>query len=239
MIRIVIGTESSQLIPQKVLEYSIRAHTQQPLEVHVIKQDVARVGGTNFGFVRFVIPSYFNFQGRAIYMDADQLVFSDVLDLWDSLDDQHAIALVQKAEGTFNGKPVLEGNQTSVMVLNCEKLHDWKPESIFSNVIPNRQTPNSGQILYRDFMMLKWLNSENLHSLPATWNHFNIVKDDTRLVHFSHVRSQPWRQKNHPLIGLWRSWLRRAIKDKAVTRIQLAREILRGHIHPLFLRELF
>jgi len=238
MIRIVIGTEDSQLIPQKVLEYSIRAHTKQPVEFHVLKQDISRIGGTNFGFVRFMIPSHFNFQGRAIYMDADQLVLGDVAELWESLNQAHDIALVQNAEGSFNNQPVSKGNQTSVMVMNCERLQEWALEKLFTNIIPNRQTPQPGQILYRDFMMLKWFEPGRLQALDPRWNHFNIVKTDTRLVHFSHVRSQPWKQPHHPLTPLWRSWLRQAVKDGAVKRSELAAEIFKGHLLLNFLKDL-
>ena len=239
MVRVIIGTEDNQLIPQKVLEYSIRKHTRSPVEVRAVKQSQTRVGGTNFGFVRFLVPQLCGYEGRAIYLDADQLVFTDIEELFRSLDGWHSVALVQDPEGSFGDKQVVKDNQSSVMVLDCEKLTSWDPRTLFERVVPNRAEPGPGQIRYREFMMLKWMDRAELQPLDSRWNHFNIVRDDTKLVHFSHVRSQPWKVVSHPLCALWRRWLREAMRGRFVRRTELLREVLKGHMHLSFLREVF
>jgi len=230
-----IGTEDDQLIPQKVLEYSIYKSSKQPVHVRSVKQDVERVGGTNFGFVRFCVPKLNNFQDKAIYLDADQLVFTDINELADLLDDDHSIALVTKPKGTFGNKPVGQHNQTSVMVLDCAKLYDWNPNTMFNKVVPNRSQLESEEIHYRDFMMLNWFDQSKIQSIDPRWNHFNIVEPDSKLTHFSYVRSQPWRNPSHPLTAFWGKWLRESMKSGAVGRIELLKEIWRGAIHKHFL----
>jgi lipopolysaccharide biosynthesis glycosyltransferase len=230
-----IGTEDDQLIPQKVLEYSIKKNAKTPVEVRAVKQELERVGGTNFGFVRFLVPSFNNYQGKAIYLDADQLVFSDINELASALDMEHAIGLVNNPKGTFGGKVVGQHNQTSVMVLNCSMLKDWNPNSIFKHVVPNRSQLKKGQIHYRDFMMLSWFNQKKIKPIDPRWNHFNIVEPDTKLTHFSYVRAQPWKNPSHPLTKFWGQWLRKAIRAGAVTRLELMREIMRGAIHKHFI----
>lgn len=234
-----IGTEDDQMIPQKVLEYSIHKNARRPVKVRAVKQQIERVGGTNFGFVRFFVPQMNDYQGKAIYLDADQLVFTDINELADLLDDQHSIALVNQPKGTFGAKPVGQHNQTSVMALDCAKLHDWDPNTMFLHVVPNRAELAPGQIHYRDFMMLTWFDQSKIQPIDPRWNHFNIVEPDSKLTHFSYVRSQPWKNPSHPLTEFWGKWLKEAIHAGAVGRIELLKEILRGAIHRRFLAYLF
>lgn len=234
-----IGTEDAQLIPQKVLEYSIHKNAKKPVQVRAVKQELERVGGTNFGFVRFLVPEYNGYQGKAIYLDADQLVFTDINELADLLDENHAIALVNQPKGTFGNKPVGQHNQTSVMVLNCDQLKSWDPKTMFSSVVPNRAELKEDQIHYRDFMMLTWFDESKIQAIDPRWNHFNIVEPDSKLTHFSYVRSQPWKNPSHPLTKFWGNWLREAVRAGAVGRIELIKEVLNGAIHKKFLTYLF
>lgn len=229
-----IGTEDDQLIPQKVLEYSILKSAKKPVQIKPIKQQVARVGGTNFGFVRFLVPQLNDYRDKAVYLDADQLVFTDINELADLLDDEHSIALVNEPKGTFGAKSVGQHNQTSVMVMDCAKLRDWDPDTMFNNVVPNRAPLASGQIHYRDFMMLSWFDERKIRSIDPRWNHFNIVEPDSKLTHFSYVRSQPWRNPSHPLTTFWGAWLKEAMRVGAVRRLDLWKEIWRGAIHKRF-----
>lgn len=233
-LNVYIGTENDQLIPQKVLEYSIRKNAKCPVQIRAVKQDFERIGGTNFGFVRFLIPKLNNYHGRAIYLDADQLVFADINELSDLLDSKHAIALVNQPKGTFGNKSVGQHNQTSVMVMDCAKLQDWDPDTMFQNVVNNRAQLVEGQIHYREFMMLSWVDQSKIQSIDPSWNHFNIVEPDSKITHFSHVRSQPWKNPSHPLTEFWGKWLRDAIRAGAVGRVELLKEIWRGAVHRYF-----
>jgi hypothetical protein len=233
----VIGTEASQLVPERVLEHSIRAHTRAALEILPRRQSEPRRGGTRFGFVRFGVPALCGYRGRAIYLDADQLVLADVQELADSLDAEHAVALVQQPEGSFAGLPVEPRNETSVMVLDCGKLAHWDPERLFACVVPNGAPLRAGEIHYRDFMRLQWLDPALIQPLDPRWNHYNLLRDDTKLVHFSHVRGQPWKSRGHPLAGLWEHWLREALAAGALGRGALWRGVLRGDLHPRLLRQ--
>ena len=235
MIRIVIGTQANQYVPQRVLEYSIRKHTSAEVEIFPTRQSAQRVGGTRFGFVRFCIPSMFDYEGRAIYMDADQVVLADVEELFESLDGDHAVALVQGPEGFFAGRPVKPRNETSVMVLDCEKLKQWDPDQLFENVVPNGARLGPGQIRYKDFVRLEWLDPAMLQTLDPRWNHYNVVQRDSKLVHFSHVREQPWRRPSHPLTGFWEGWLAEAIDAGFLSRGDILREIAQLHLHRRFL----
>jgi len=179
------------------------------------------------------------YEGKAVYLDADQLVFSDINDMLNELDENHTIGLVNNAVGTFGNKPVGQVNQTSVMIMDCAKLKSWNPETMFDHVVPNRSALEEGQIHYRDFMKLDWFDQAEIQSIDNRWNHFNIVEDDSKLTHFSYVREQPWKNPSHPLAKFWGEWLREAIRANAVSRRELLSEIWRGSVHKRFVSYLF
>jgi len=89
-IRVFVGADRSQLLAVKVLEHSIRRHTLRKVEVHPMvdlpvrsPQDPLNWQRTGFSFSRFCIPELAGYQGKALYLDADMLVFEDIASLWD------------------------------------------------------------------------------------------------------------------------------------------------------------
>ena len=234
-LKIFIGTEPNQYVPQQVLIYSIKEKLSRPADIRPTRQKDGRVGGTNFGFVRFNVPQLANYNGKAVYMDADQIVLDDMAKLFDALDDSHDIALVQNAQGSYNKKELTRANQTSVMVLNCDRLKDWNPKTMFDGVVANREEPKAGQIRYKNFMQLEHLDQSRIQELDPAWNHYNQEFPNSKLIHFSHVRSQPWKNPAHALTPMWTQWLKRAMKAGYLSRARLLWEIIRGHVHTSFL----
>ena len=238
--KIYIGTEPSQFIAQRVLEYSIRKYSENKnLKIEFITQAEKRVGGTNFGFARFSVPERSNFEGLSLYLDADQIVFDDISKLFNLLPTKKSIGVVVEPEGYFNKKRKLEGIQTSVMILNNKYLKNWKTKSIFTNVVKNGDVKKKNEIYYKDFMKLKWVENKNIQPLPPEWNHFNIINKKTKLVHFSHVRTQPWKMPSHPLAKVWTKFLREAIDAKFIQKKDIFFEIIKGHINIKFIRYVF
>ena len=89
-IRVFVGVDRSQLLAVPVLEYSIKRHTTAKVEVVPMldlpvpkPQDPRNGQRTGFSFSRFCIPKLAGYRGKAIYMDADMLVFRDIRELWD------------------------------------------------------------------------------------------------------------------------------------------------------------
>ena len=236
MLQIVIGTQPNQYIAERVLEHSIRKNASREVEIHCVKQDRTSPGGTSFGFVRFLVPQLCDFRGVALYFDADQVVLGDVHELAAELHEPFAVGLVRKIEGTFAGASVEERNETSVMVLDCALLHAWDPEKLFDPVVPNGAPLAPGQIHYRDFMRLAWFDSSLIQEIDPRWNHYNMVRDDTKLVHFSHVREQPWKSPRHPLTRYWDGWLADAIGAGYVTKTDIISAVMKLQIHPYFLK---
>lgn len=240
VIRVSIGSEPSQRIAAKVLKASILRRTSHAVSFSESwepeagwsksMEGVPRLkNGTGFNTWRWLVPAHYGWRGRAIYLDADQVVLADIAELWNALDSDHAFAAVTNAVGIFGKKKTPEPNtvQTSVMVLDCERC-DWRAANMIHDVA-------NGRMKYKDFMQARWFDRSRIQSLPPEWNHFGLVTPTTKLLHWSHVKSQPYRNPDHPTAGIFRNELAAAIRMSLVTAGEVKSEIKRGHLHKSYM----
>ena len=90
MIRVFIGYDPNETVAYHVLVNSIMEHTNHPISITplVLKQlplnrNRTEFQSTEFSFSRFLVPYLCNYEGRAIFMDCDMVVKSDIAELWD------------------------------------------------------------------------------------------------------------------------------------------------------------
>lgn len=102
-VKIFVGCDPNDcdLEQMMVLEYSLRKHSSQPLEIHWMQlsrnsdsfwhsapetQQGWRSDHwtTPFSGFRWSIPAFCNFAGKAIYMDADVIALCDIAELWNT-----------------------------------------------------------------------------------------------------------------------------------------------------------
>lgn len=243
-IRVSIGSEPLQRVPAKVLRHSILSRTQRPVEFleswddkrgwHPLMERAPRLkNGTGFNTWRWLTPQYYG-TGKAIYLDSDQCVLADISDLWDSLPESKTIAAVCNAVGVFGPKKIPEPGkvQTSVMVMDCAALKERARIALAA-------AHQNGKLKYKDLMQATWLPRDEVHELPPWWNMFGICPEGTKLIHYSHVSSQPWRENvRHPAAEVWWRELRAAVEAEYVTTAEVAQEVERGHIAPVYLKRL-
>lgn len=236
-LRIFCGTEPKTYIAQKVLEHSIKMHTaQEVVFIPMIgKQwEYPTEGikvGTGFSLRRWMIPAACNFEGRAVYMDADQLVFGDVSELVAEADRRFQILPTDPAilctEAFDKYSPKMPVPQTSVMVMDCAALK-WFSESKLEYILDFlRKNPGPGP--YGDLMHAKWL-SGRIGALPNSWNHLNVYNAQTRLLHYTKEPEQPWYKPDHPLAHHWETALKAAIADGFVTDNDLKEALARWNV---------
>ena len=242
VIRISIGTEPSQYVASQVLRSSILRRTNRPVVFteswtpeggwHPLFNAAPAVRkGTKFSTWRWLVPAVYQHAGRAIYLDADQVVLGDIGELWDLLPAGKSIAMVRNAVGIF-GKKTPEPNhwQTSVMVMDCGRC-EWDTDALFNGV-------NEGLQQYRDLMQATWMASDDLHEIDPAWNHFGICTPETKLLHYSHVSSQPWKNPAHQTVDVWWREFREALNSKHVTMGDVEHAAHEGHLHKKFLKRL-
>jgi hypothetical protein len=213
-IRIFIGTESKTELARKVLEFSIRRRTAAAVEfIPMIGPDweYSRKGikvGTGFSLRRWMIPGFCAWKGRAIYLDADQLVLSDINDLWvkPSWGATPGGTVWCTAQPDRHNKTAVW--QTSVMAIDCVAARGWKgwELSTLLDYLRRHGTTTAYNAVMRGQL------AGPLTPIPDCWNHLDrCVPGETKLLHYTNMRYQPWYNPKHPLADLWKQELRLAI----------------------------
>ena len=198
MINIFIGYDSKEKVAYNVLSHSIIQNSTKPVAITPIalnhlKDDFVRernaLSSTEFSFSRFMISHLMNYQGWALFMDCDMLMFEDVSELWRMRDDSKAIQVckhdyVPKEKTKFLGQTQTaypKKNWSSFMLMNCKKCSSLTPDYV------NRA---SGLELHQ----FKWLEGDHLiGDLPLEWNWLvgeYEHKDDVKNVHYT--KGGPW-----------------------------------------------
>jgi Glycosyl transferase family 8 len=227
-IRVFVGTDKSQMLAANVLEYSIKKHGSMSVNVVTmcdlpvpLPTDPKNHPRTGFSFARFLIPSLCGYQGRAIYLDADMLVLSDIAKLWELPMNGADIACAEQPGE--NGRV----RQYSVMLMNCSKL-DWNIEDIVKGFDQGRY--DYGKLMY-DFCIVP--PDRIAPILPYEWNSLEFYeRGKTCLIHYTDMPTQPWVSCNNQHDAVWYQYLREAIREGFIEKALLYREVEHGYVRP-------
>lgn len=123
MIRVFVGccADGSDAESRAVLEYSLRAHASEPIDLTWLMADKSwstRSWSTPFSGLRWAVPALAGFKGRAIYLDSDMIVQADIAELWAQPIPPGAFALV-----TGVGRK----QRSCVMLLDCAEARRRLP----------------------------------------------------------------------------------------------------------------
>jgi lipopolysaccharide biosynthesis glycosyltransferase len=243
MIDIFVGTDRSQLLAVSVLEHSIKRHTDRPVRVSPLIDlnlpepiDVRQGSRTNFSFARFAIPELAGYAGRALYLDADMLVFRDIGELWDIPVDGATVVIQEElpdhaATPRKQGAPEKRIKQCSVMLIDCARAR-WRVGEIVAG-LDGRYTYE--ELMY-DFCILP--ESEIRYGVPFAWNSLEHYDEDTRLIHYTDMDTQPWVSPMNRFGPLWIAEARLMLETGALGWTDLQTEIDLGHFRPSLAQEL-
>jgi glycosyltransferase involved in cell wall biosynthesis len=243
-IRVYVGTDRSQLLAVPVLEHSIKRHTTAKVEVIPmldlpvpVPKDPRNGQRTGFSFSRFCIPMLAGYQGKAIYMDADMLVFRDISELWNIPFDGAKVVIQQevKYEDVTTrkvGAPKQRKKQCAVMLLDCDQL-DWDIEDIVAGM--DRGEYDYEQLMH-DLCILD--ESEVKYGVPFEWNSLEHWDSETRLIHYTDVSTQPWTECGNKFGYLWFDEVRLMLAERKLTEADIQNEIDLGYFRPSLLRDI-
>jgi lipopolysaccharide biosynthesis glycosyltransferase len=243
-LRIYVGADRSQALAVSVLEHSIKRHTK--IEVEVIPMidlavpqpsDPRNWQRTGFSFSRFCIPELAGFNGRAIYMDADMLVFKDIQALWD-IQMEGRYVLVQESVKhtetslTKENAPTNRKKQCAVMVLDCSSLA-WNVREIVSGL-------DNGQYSYPQLMDELCIVSESKvgYSVPFEWNSLEHLDSTTCLLHYTDMGTQPWVYVGNSNGEVWFEEVRQMLKKKKLSMLSIEEEVQLGFFRPSLIWEI-
>jgi hypothetical protein len=136
----------------------------------------------SFTPLRFQPPQQMHWQGRAVLMDPDIFAVGDINELLDR--DMQGAAVMGRHRSDKPEKS--ERLATSVMLMDCERLQHWQPELEFRQLF-------TGERDYKEWIVLGYESPQNIGWLEPWWNDFDHLDENTRLLHNTKRRTQPWK----------------------------------------------
>ena len=136
----------------------------------------------SFTPLRFAVPDAMEHRGVALVVDPDVFAAGDVGELFAR--DREGKAIWCRARPGHNGAP--DYLASSVMLLDCAKLPHWRFEDRLEDVF-------AGRLDYVDWIELKTERRETIGLLEPEWNDFDRLTPETRLLHTTKRRTQPWK----------------------------------------------
>lgn len=194
MIRIFVGTPANNedLECQCVLDYSLRKHASQPLDITwmMLSRDPAsfwfsnpqarprqgwntKTWATPFSALRWGIPAACNYQGRAIYMDSDMIAMADIAELWNQEMPNGKVALMTR------------DGASCVMLMDCAKM---------KTVLPSIDIIKTNEGAYRP---VRSGISKSAGAFKGNWNcrdgenYKSIYDYDVKVLHYTKIPTQP------------------------------------------------
>lgn len=234
-LRIFIGTEPAQVVAHQVLAHSIRVNASIPVEITPMLDldlpvpiDVDNRAKVGFSFTRFAIPELCGYHGRALYLDADMLVFGDVAEL-------AGLAFAgRRLLCTFQPEPPAAwadkasfrpGRHSAVMLLDTGLL-PWKPAEVIAGL-------DAGLYTYEELVHDQCLVAPDdiADTIPVEWNSLERYEEGkTRLLHYTVVHTQPWKSGHNPLGHLWMTAFADAVQAGAVAPHDVEAAVAAGHV---------
>ena len=150
--RIFIGYDERQAVSYTTLQHSILETASGPVSVTPLilsTLPITRRGLTPFTFSRFLVPWLCNYRGHALFLDADMFLVSDIYEMTQYFNDEHAISVVRS---------IAQFEQSSVMLFNNAHFK-------------NRQlTPDFIQNTDGNLHGLCWLEEGDIGEMDGKWN---------------------------------------------------------------------
>ncbi|MFN9628637.1 MAG: glycosyltransferase [Cyanobacteriota bacterium] len=196
-ITVFIGFDPREDVAVNVLANSIQSRSSRPVSIaqvrlsqldHVYCRERDPLQSTEFSFSRFLVPWLCEYQGWALFVDADMLCLGDMAELWALRDEHYAVQVVKHEHHCEPGfkfqrerqTPYGKKNWSSVMLFNCSRCQALTPERVNSA---------SGLHLHQ----FAWLREADVGALPPRWNVLvgvQPVPSDARLLHYT--LGGPW-----------------------------------------------
>jgi len=230
-IRIFIGTEPKTNIPLKVLKYSILKHTKSEIEFNELgghswkytKQAPLQIG-TGFSLHRWYIPELCDYQGNAIYLDVDMLVFVDIAELFHINLQNGSVACCYTKNKWYEKAPA-----TSCMLISCQKAKQQWQYYTEKQIIELLQVDEKRK-KYVALMHAQYVTPQPLEIDPL-WNCFNNRKPGCKILHYTKEDQQPWYYPENKEKNIWRDYFLECLKAGLISKAECEFEIKRFQPH--------
>ena len=135
----------------------------------------------SFTPLRFMPPQLMDYHGRAVIIDPDVFAIGDI---WELLSrGMHGKAIVARSGARG---PLEYCVASSVMLLDCAKLTHWHCEAQFRSMFEL-------ELDYVDWICLNHEDRASIGPLEAVWNDFDRLTANTKMLHTTRRKTQPWK----------------------------------------------
>lgn len=200
-IRLFVGTDGSNcdLESQAVLEWSVRKHTTDDVEI-VWMQQMANgpyagwkcgSGRTTFSHFRWSIPAMCNYEGKGIYVDSDFIVQVPLSELWNQ---PIPNVLLARKSNKPHGKIKM-----CCILFDCEKARGHVPPLDKLKAMPDPQGTLANYFKDNDHLVDRYEGDWNAIDLAG---YQDINDPRVKAIHYSRMSCQP--QLKHALPRLKR-----------------------------------
>ncbi len=240
-IKVFIGSGEASRLERKVLIYSLHKHTQRELDIYVfngthnavelnnsepflapMSLGVKYHNGTEFSLYRYLIPELCLYQGKAIYVDSDTICLTDIGELIDT--PTNSYDFLAKREAYSHLSTDLWG--LSVMLIDCESCR-FDLEAICGEIDLDLYSYTDFSCMSPAFLVY---HPYRIGELEPHWNVFDYWDNQTKLIHYTNLYTQPWKYPNHPYGELWFEYLHEAIAAGYVTQEDIELSQVRGYV---------
>ncbi len=136
----------------------------------------------SFTPLRFMPPKLMGHEGRAVVVDPDVFAVGDVYDLFIRNMQDSAVMGRHRSHKQEKSWQIA----TSVMLMDCAKLSHWETEQEFEEMFQFKRD-------YKDWIVLRHETPDNLGILEDEWNDFDHLTGQTKMLHNTKRRTQPWK----------------------------------------------
>jgi lipopolysaccharide biosynthesis glycosyltransferase len=193
MIRIFVGWDAREACAFHVFNQSVIENCSKPVQIiplaeNLLQFDGQQDGSNAFIYSRYLVPSLCNFEGWALFCDGDQIVRSDITELWKKRDPTKAVQVVKHEYQTqhsrkYIGSP-LESKNVDYPRKNWSSVILWNCGHPSNRILTKEFVAEAGGALLHRF---QWITDDEIGELPEEWNGL-VEEQDTsqaKLLHFT------------------------------------------------------
>ncbi|MGB5632615.1 MAG: glycosyltransferase [Waterburya sp.] len=254
-VRVFIGSGEASLLERKVAIYSLHKHTNRELDIYVfngthnaieLNEDepvpaplslkLKYQNITEFSLYRYLIPQLCNYQGKAIYIDSDTICLTDIGELLDT--PLNGCDFGAKKDAYRHVDQDLWA--LSVMLIDCEKTQ-FQLDTYYQEIAQGLYSQTDFACMSPPFLKH---HPYKISELDPNWNVLDYADQNTKLIHYTNLHTQPWKHPHHPYGKLWFTYFYEAIAagyitqqdiDLSLVRSYVRRDIMKGN-SPFLLR---
>ena len=176
MIPVFVGFDAREacvfhVFNQSVIESSSVPVRIVPLAEHLLKFDGQQDGSNAFIYSRYLVPYLQGYKGWALFCDGDQVLTSDIAELWALRDERYAAMVAKHDYETahprkYVGTP-LESDNIDYPKKNHSSVILWNCGHPSNRMLTKEFVAEAGGAVLHRF---DWLNESEVGELPLEWN---------------------------------------------------------------------